>query len=469
MDRRTFMHGLAATTCALPFSGAFPSISQAETEVAKLSVVTRAIEVNGKAATVYGLGTGKDIVTLNAGESNLVDLSNNLTEPTMVHWHGITPHWPFDGVPDMPAPLLQPGETRRYELPGGLSGTHWMHAHTLQEQNLLAAPLIVRPAAGATKDEQEVVILLHDFSFTPASELLDKLKSSKGMGMAGMNHMSGGQGGMMHMMMGGMDVNDIEYDAFLANARTLRDPQVTQVEKGGKVRLRIINGATATGFVIDTGTLDGLVLAVDGQEIVPLKTRRFPLSMGQRVDIALGIPSDGGAFPILALREGGKERTGLVLATSGAKVSKLADAGQVVAPNLTLEVEQRLTAAMPLEAKKVQHRFLVGLMGSMQGYSWNLTSDKPLEVRDGARVEIEMRNMSMMTHPMHLHGHHFQVVAVNGTPFTGALRDTVLIPPMQTVTIAFDARNPGKAWAFHCHHLYHMASGMMTTLGYEGA
>ena len=41
------------------------------------------------------------------------------------------------------------------------------------------------------------------------------------------------------------------------------------------------------------------------------------------------------------------------------------------------------------------------------------------------------------------------------------------VPPMTAVTIAFDADHPGK-WAFHCHHLYHMASGMMAMLTYEG-
>jgi len=73
----------------------------------------------------------------------------------------------------------------------------------------------------------------------------------------------------------------------------------------------------------------------------------------------------------------------------------------------------------------------------------------------------------MMSHPMHLHGHHFQVVGIGDRRFAGALRDTVLLTPMASVTIAFDADNPGR-WAFHCHHLYHMATGMMSTLAYEG-
>jgi FtsP/CotA-like multicopper oxidase with cupredoxin domain len=74
----------------------------------------------------------------------------------------------------------------------------------------------------------------------------------------------------------------------------------------------------------------------------------------------------------------------------------------------------------------------------------------------------------MMAHPMHLHGHRFQVVAIDGRRISGAVRDTIFLPRMAHVSIAFDAVNPGKAWAFHCHHLYHMAAGMMTAVRYEG-
>ena len=102
----------------------------------------------------------------------------------------------------------------------------------------------------------------------------------------------------------------------------------------------------------------------------------------------------------------------------------------------------------------------------MDGYIWAIAGEA-LKVKPGERIEITMRNMSMMSHPMHLHGHHFQVVAIDGAPVAGAVRDTVLIPPMAAVTIAFDANNPGR-WPLHCHQLYHMASGMMTFVAYEG-
>jgi FtsP/CotA-like multicopper oxidase with cupredoxin domain len=76
-------------------------------------------------------------------------------------------------------------------------------------------------------------------------------------------------------------------------------------------------------------------------------------------------------------------------------------------------------------------------------------------------------NQSMMAHPMHLHGHVFQVIAIDGRPIAGAMRDTVLVPPMTRVRFAFDADNPGR-WAFHCHNLYHMETGMMTEFRYHG-
>jgi FtsP/CotA-like multicopper oxidase with cupredoxin domain len=234
------------------------------------------------------------------------------------------------------------------------------------------------------------------------------------------------------------------------------------------VRLRIINGATATAFTVDLGSLSGELIAVDGQRVVPVQGRQFPLSMGQRVDIRLALPKEGGAFPILALREGAPERTGIILATEGAGVSRLPPSGDVAGPVLDLRLETKLEATKPLSSRPADRSFMVHLTGNMAGYSWGMAGE-PIRVRKGERVEIEMMNMSMMAHPMHLHGHHVQVTGIGGMAISGAVRDTVLVPPMQTVRFAFDADNPATQWAFHCHHLYHMASGMMTTISYEEA
>ncbi|MCC7482137.1 MAG: multicopper oxidase domain-containing protein [Hyphomicrobiales bacterium] len=478
MNRRTLLAGAASAAIV---AANWPAIRLAQaSETRRLAIATRVLEVNGKAAKVFGLTgpDGKPGLSFEAGGNFDIRLDNQLAEETMIHWHGLTPPAEYDGVPDLPMPIIKAGEQRNFRFPIGNGGTHWMHAHTLQEQQLLAAPLIVRTADDLKADEQEVVILLHDFSFTPPAELLAQLKAGKSssgnMDANAMNHGGGTMNGMdmprmdMSGGMAGMDLNDVNYDAYLANDRTLDDPEVVKVEKGGRVRLRIINGATATAFTIDLDSLGGSLIAVDGQPIVPVSGSQFPLSMGQRADIRLDLPKEGGAFPVLALREGGNERTGVVLASSGAPVSRLAVVGDAAGPILDLSLEATLQALQPLSQKPADKNFMVHLSGNMDGYTWAMGGDH-LNIRPRSRLAITMMNMSMMAHPMHLHGHHFQVVAIGGKSISGAVRDTVLVPPNQTVTFAFEAVNPAKAWAFHCHHLYHMASGMMTTVNYEGA
>jgi FtsP/CotA-like multicopper oxidase with cupredoxin domain len=483
MNRREFLHGLTASAAALGTSAAaYPARSWAQTGInapslepttapRRLAVANRTVEVNGKAARVFGLvqPDGMSGLTLEAGGSFDIALSSGIEEPTLIHWHGLTPPWAMDGVPDNPAALLRPSEVRRYTFPVGAGGTQWMHAHTLQEQNLLAAPLIVRTAEDAKRDEQEVVILVHDFSFTPAEELLAKLKggtpATGGMPMdhGVTSHVPGMA--MPGTATAGMDLNDIDYDAYLANDRTLDDPEVVTAEKGGRIRLRIINGATATAFTIDTGSLVGELIAVDGQPVHPIEGRSFPISMGQRLDIRLTLPAAGGAHPILALREGGAERTGIILAPPGSRIGKVAVLGEQKGPILGLDLEQRLRAVTPLAERNAARRFALMLTGNMAGYSWGIGGADALAVKRGERIEVALQNMSMMAHPMHLHGHHFQIVDINGTGLTGAVRDTVVVPPMASVTIAFDADNPGR-WPLHCHHLYHMATGMMAFVDY---
>jgi FtsP/CotA-like multicopper oxidase with cupredoxin domain len=455
--------GAAALTLGLP---RVPLAGNSATLVA----ATRQIEIDGKAATVYGL-TGPDArpgLVIAAGQRFSATLENRLAEPTLVHWHGLAPPWRQDGVPDVSQAPLQPGARYTYDFPLARSGTFWMHSHLgLQEQRLFAAPLIVQGPEANSADEQEVVVLLHDFSFRPAEEILASLHATSGT-LAGMDMSNTSAMGSM----GGMtaDINDFDHDAYLANDRTLADPEEVRVETGGKIRLRIINGAASTGFWIDLGAIEGELIAVDGEPVVPVAGRRFPVSMGQRLDIRFRLPAGRESHPILAMREGENARTGILLAPAGAPIVKLAAKAETRAPALDLALEERLRAAEPLAPRPADRRIEIDLAGNMQGYDWRMLeggrSAAPA-VKGGERVEILMRNRTMMAHPMHLHGHAFQVVAIEGRRLAGAMRDTVLVAPMGSLTIAFDADNPGR-WAFHCHHLYHMASGMMSTLVYEG-
>jgi FtsP/CotA-like multicopper oxidase with cupredoxin domain len=215
------------------------------------------------------------------------------------------------------------------------------------------------------------------------------------------------------------------------------------------------------------------VLAVDGDPVHPVTGSRFPLAQGQRIDLMVTMPEAGGAVPVLAQREGDLIRTGMILATPDASIAKLSDAAESVAAPVDLSLEQRLVAQSPLAPRRPDTTLRVTLNGSMMPYVWSVdhrtwANHRPLRVADGQRVVLQMLNQSSMAHPMHLHGHHFQVVALNGQKLKGAMRDTVLVPQGGSVTVAFDANNPGR-WLLHCHNLFHMARGMMTEIVYDRA
>lgn len=112
---------------------------------------------------------------------------------------------------------------------------------------------------------------------------------------------------------------------------------------------------------------------------------------------------------------------------------------------------------------------LLRLTGSMDGYRWQF-NDTPLSeadrilIRRGEVVRFVLQNETMMSHPIHLHGHFFRVITDSGE--YSPLKHTVNVPSMQTVIIEF-AANEEKDWFFHCHNLYHMMTGMARVIRYD--
>lgn len=480
LSRRGVLAGVVALAAGAGLAYRPPPASAA-TSARRLLIEPREIEVLGRAASVLGLrqADGTTGLVLEPGERFVVELENRLREETIIHWHGQTPPYPFDGVVDQNNPSLKPGEVRRYDF-AARSGTHWMHSHMgLQEQLLLAAPLIARSHEDVAAGLQEVTVLLADFTFRDPAEILAELQRA-----ASMRSMPGaGAATSPHSSMPGMgasggsgatgeqpDLNDVDYDAFLANDRTLQDPEVIEVEAGAQVRLRLINGATTSAFQIGLGGLPAALVAVDGNAIAGQGGQQLGLAPAQRLDVLLTIPQSGGSFPILAQREGDTGRTGVILATRGAHIAKIAIRASARAPALDNALESRLTAVAPLPNREVDLTHRVRLTGDMARYAWSIDDrlwgeHRPLIVRAGQRVAIEMRNDTMMAHPMHLHGHHFQVVGMDGRRMLGAVRDTVLVLPRSSVTVMFDADNPGR-WFLHCHNLLHRDVGMQTEVTY---
>ena len=458
--------------------GALGSVSRealALGNITELTVDNRIIDINGRAATVNCIRqpNGQDGMTMELGDRFRVRLTNRLSTDTLVCWHGLKPPASQSGVPDLSRPALMPGESYDYDFAVNHSGTHWMSSmFALQRQKLTSAPLIVRDPEDRDRDEQDVVLVLSDFSFREPEDILFDLRRGAFRPMA-VNHedgenpgetaiSTGERGSMFHF-------HDVRFDAYLANDRTLQDPDVVRVERGQAVRLRIINASSATNFLIDLGRVQGELIAVDGSPIVPLRALRFPVATAQRLDIRMTLPYEDGSFPILAQRENDISRTGILLATRRATIDRISDTARRPTPGLP--VERPLRAANPLPERPADRTNTYNLTGDHDGNDWSVNMRaydplRPFWVREGERVELVLNNLTTMPHPMHLHGHKFQVVSIRGDRFSGAMRDTVMVPPHKSVRIAFDADNPGD-WVFHSQHLYHMALGLRTAIRYE--
>jgi FtsP/CotA-like multicopper oxidase with cupredoxin domain len=360
-----------------------------------LRLITRTIAVDGKSASVYGIRQPDDTegITMHVGDRFRVRVENRIGKPSLIHWHGLAPPWRQDGVPGISGPPIAAGGSADYDFPLAFGGTFWMHSHQgLQEQLLLDAPLIIRDQRDKL-GRQEIILRLNDFSFTPPDEIFANLKKGGGMpgmasnpvpavgdgGMSGMaagtkpanmNAMTSGKNGPTTASASGKtpDLNDVTYDAFLANDRTLADPEIVHVEPGSEVLLRVINAGSMTSFHFDLGVLNGRLIAVDGTFVVPLTGRRFPIAVAQRLDIVLKIPRATAAYPLLASVEGERNRTGILMQAGKAAIARIPLRAEVAAPAITMDLEKQLRAAEPLKPRKLDRIHNIDLTGEMSKY-----------------------------------------------------------------------------------------------------
>ena len=433
-----------------------------------------------------------------------VEVVNQLKVPTSIHWHGLILPNLMDGVPFVTQDPIAPGKSFRYDFPLKQSGTYWMHSHYgLQEQLYNSAPLIIWTPEERAKADRQVVVMFSDFSFTPPEQILQGLKSAlqtpnmkkerRGEKSETINsrQMSGSMGKsspaeviaqkwddqkqrFVRTVLRAPEAEiDVKYDALLANRRTLDDPEIISVRAGESVLLRLVAASSSQNFYVDTVALEAEVLAVDGKTIQPIKGNFFQLGVAQRLDLKVTLPKEGGAYPILAQGEGTKLLCGVVLVTKGTSVPQLSRNASVSTAALDNTQEKRLRALNPLPDRTINRTLPATLGGNMPTYVWTINgaaypNRKSLDIRSGERVGIAFAISTNMGHPMHLHGHDFEVVEIDGEKIPGAVRDTLMVPPRSKMTVAFDADNAG-IWPLHCHLLYHLDSGMFTVVKYDGA
>jgi FtsP/CotA-like multicopper oxidase with cupredoxin domain len=414
--------------------------------------------------TYTGTVPAKEIRVKKSGYLRAV-VTNGLPKDTTVHWHGLAIPNAMDGVPVLTQSPIAPGAKFTYEFSPPDAGTYYLHSHvgTQLDRGMYGPVIIEDPDDGKDYDDELVVVLDDwiDGTGTTPDQALAHLQKT---GMKPMN-MDGPMTSATSPL--GDDGGDVTYPYYLINGRTTKDPQVLEYTAGQRIRLRIINAGADTAFRVAVPGADLDVTHTDGYPVVPQRTGSVILGMGERVDAIFTI---GSSAPLIAAAEGKEGHALLSLRVAG--VPGNVDVDAFVKTLRTSEVLN--TAALKpapevvLPQRDPDTILDLRLAGPLDGYKWPINGkpyDPPnngLVVAAGRRVRLRFANESMMFHPMHLHGHTFQVVQPDGP---GPRKDTVLVPPMKTVEVDFDTDNPGR-WIVHCHNEYHLESGMATFIEY---
>ena len=424
-------------------------------------------------------------VRLREGERVRVVLKNSLAEPTTIHWHGVDVPNAMDGVPDVTQKAVQPGETFVYEFEARPAGTRWYHTHVQEHRQMdrgLAAPLIIEPAAPEPMaHDREVTLIFDDWATGSGLELPPTREGTAGgrgsMGgmMDGMMRGGGmvGGRGMGGMMGGGMMRQGASpepaYDLMTINGKAYPATEPLRLQKGERVRLRLINASNEHTHVIRLAGHPLHVTHTDGNPLdSPVGVDAIPIAPSERYDAVI-VAERPGAWLLYCAQPGH--------ATAGEQMLVLYDGYPSAKPppaeagvaNLRLwhyglGQGRQILPAPTGTSRTFEQTLSGGMMGSdvwtINSKVWPRTD--PLPLARGARAIVRFRNMSPEAHPMHLHGQSFRVLAIKGTLLaTPIVKDTVDVEAhMGSAVLEFTAHNPGD-WLFHCHKPMHMMGGMI--------
>ncbi len=499
----TAAFGLAACSSGGPAAApakigpSSPLVGQAEAARRAAGAPVRQFELTAQAGEVdlgqvqvktwsFGQLPAREI-RLKRGEVLRAKVSNRLPQPTTIHWHGLALRNDMDGVPDLTQPAIAAGKDYTYEFAAPEAGTFWFHPHVgTQLDRGLYGPLIIEDPADGRDYDSELVVVLDDWidgTGTDPDAVLANLKkngmvmgggqSSSMPGMPGMGSGSAmppmsGMGGMPQSAVLGGDAGDVTYPYFLANGARSVAPTSLRAKPGQRIRLRLINAAGDTAFRVGVPGVPMRITHTDGfPATAPADATAVLLGMGERVDAVITVPSSG--VPVLAIAEGKGGYAQVLVHAGGSSATAANDAAaeQLKSAKVLTVADFSAAPQVALKDKAPDVTHDLKLAGPGGKYDWTING-KPynpndgLPVRRGQRVRLRFVNDTDMYHPMHLHGHTFQVRTPRAS---GPRKDTVLVLPRRTVEVDFDADNPGQ-WLTHCHNIYHGEAGMMTVVSY---
>jgi FtsP/CotA-like multicopper oxidase with cupredoxin domain len=401
--------------------------------------------------TANGVFPGPEI-RARLGEQLRIRVENHLPDQaTSIHWHGLLVPAGMDGVPDVSNAPIGKGRMYLYEYPLLQSGTYWYHSHVkLQEQIGLAGPLVIEDPE-ETPADHDASVMLSDWLHRSPYVVFEELRKPKTMAMK---------------PKGGPDLADIEYPTFLLNGRSTSDPWTLEARPGERIRLRFVNAGSSTYFHV---ALDGHPLEIthaDGLAVQPVVVDHLLMGMAECYDANVSL-SGSGSYTLHAVAQDGSGQAIGVIHTPDAAPKPNRQMPQLNRRALSYAALRALAPTTLPDGPT--RRFNLPLQGDMSRYVWMIDGQAypkadPLLIRTGDRVLLEMKNETLMWHPMHLHGHYFRVL--QGAGDLCPLKHTANVAPGETVRVEFTADNPGR-WFFHCHNLYHLDAGMARVFEYE--
>ncbi|MDJ0626968.1 MAG: multicopper oxidase family protein [Rhodobacter sp.] len=457
--RRAFLTGTAAALAARPSLAAV-----SETTVTAAPAMAQIVPAEYGPTEVWAYDGAVPGAGLRVAQGTRIRrrFVNRLPQASTIHWHGIRIDNAMDGVAGLTQDAVPPGGEFLYDFVVPDAGTYWYHPHSNTLEQLsrgLTAPLIVEEAEPPEVD-RDIALTINDWRLDENAQI------------------AGGFGNM----------RDGSHAGRLGNYLTANgegDPQ-WDAARNERLRLRLINAASARVLRLSALGLSGHVVALDGMPLaVPEPFADLVLGPAQRADLILDVTAEAGepAYLVSEERDGGYALATFNVTGTASAVARPAPAA--LPPNRLEPLELSGARAVDLRMEggamgglaeaRIGMRHDGGHGGHMggpvgmrelveNGFAWALNGvagmpEAPLvEAARGETVRVKLVNDTAWPHAMHLHGHHFHVVGEAGT---GPARDTVLMDRGQTVEIAFVADNPGS-WMFHCHMLAHQAAGMMT-------
>jgi FtsP/CotA-like multicopper oxidase with cupredoxin domain len=473
--RATFLHRGGATLTALalrPMPAAAAASDVIDIKLQAQAVIYRpapGVEVRGVA---YNRTIPGPLLRVVHGQRVRVQYLNNCGEPTSVHWHGMVLPNAMDGAAGITQAAVPDGGTFEYAFAPNPPGTRWYHDHadgTASMRGLFGMFIVDDPEDA--KADAEFAVVFHDVPAAGSPEaamaghsnapMLDPLDSAE----------------MAAMHPGDLMGDEIAYVAHCVNGATYPNAQPLVVKVGQRVRLRILNAnQTQTRYV----RLAGHRLTVthlDGNPLAePVTCDALRLGVAERCDAWFEVRNPG-AWLLQTITSAplAFEQAVVVHTPDHANASPRSSSSLLGdAEVLTYECAGGgFTGAFSAPHVDVAKTFeLEG--GDYGGERWTM-NDKSwpdterVLVRHGDDVLIRFRNTTDMDHPMHLHGHTFDIVELNGRALRLPIpKDVSLVPANGgTMTWRFRADSPPGRWLLHCHNQIHMMDGMMTELDYR--